>query len=164
MATGLDEIKEALGVPRRGQITLDTKLVVRVGDLAYLSNGWALREDDAGREPRQLGATTAEVARRQPDGTWLYVIDNAWGDAAANATCGPRRGPQSASKAKMAGKRTSAHTARRPRPPTHTPTVSVATKPCSTSPVMVASCWVTPSLNTMSLSSDVCARLRTLCS
>jgi hypothetical protein len=26
--------------------------------------------------------TTAEVARRQADGSWLYVIDNAWGDQA----------------------------------------------------------------------------------
>ena len=33
--------------------------------------------------PAELGATTAEVARQQPDGTWLYVIDNAWGDLAA---------------------------------------------------------------------------------
>ena len=31
----------------------------------------------------ELGAATAEVARLQPDGTWLYVIDNAWGDQAA---------------------------------------------------------------------------------
>ena len=33
--------------------------------------------------PAPLGATTAEVARLQPDGSWLYVIDNAWGDLAA---------------------------------------------------------------------------------
>jgi hypothetical protein len=30
-----------------------------------------------------MGAVTAEIARRQDDGTWLYVIDNAVGDLAA---------------------------------------------------------------------------------
>jgi uncharacterized protein (TIGR02246 family) len=66
---------------RGGRITLDTKLVLRVGDLAYLANTWALTGGtmpDGG--PAALGATTAEVARRRPDGTWRYVIDNAWGD------------------------------------------------------------------------------------
>jgi hypothetical protein len=33
--------------------------------------------------PAELGAVTAEVARRQTDGSWLYVIDNAWGDQAS---------------------------------------------------------------------------------
>jgi uncharacterized protein (TIGR02246 family) len=69
---------------RRGQITLDTKLVVQVGDIAYLANRWSLT---GGTMPdgsaAELGATTAEIARRQGDGTWLYVIDNAWGDLAA---------------------------------------------------------------------------------
>jgi uncharacterized protein (TIGR02246 family) len=86
VAEGTAAIREALRwfLDRGGQITLDTKLVVRVGDLAYLSNRWSL----AGAtmpdgSPAELGAITAEVARVQPDGTWLYVIDNAWGDLAA---------------------------------------------------------------------------------
>jgi ketosteroid isomerase-like protein len=57
-----------------------------VGGLAYLSNRWSL---SGGTMPdgraAALGATTAEVARRQPDGTWRYVIDNAWGDQATTA-------------------------------------------------------------------------------
>jgi hypothetical protein len=59
VAEGTAAIRDSLRwfLDRRGEITLDTKLV--------------------------LGATTAEVARRQPDGTWQYVIDNAWGDQAA---------------------------------------------------------------------------------
>jgi uncharacterized protein (TIGR02246 family) len=66
---------------RGGRITLDTKLVLRVGDLAYLANTWSLTGGTMpDGSPAALGATTAEVARRQPDGTWLYVIDNAWGD------------------------------------------------------------------------------------
>jgi uncharacterized protein (TIGR02246 family) len=67
----------------KGHITLDTKLVVTVGDLAYLSNTWSLSGTGPDGEPVVLGATTAEVARRQADGTWRYVIDNAWGDQAA---------------------------------------------------------------------------------
>jgi uncharacterized protein (TIGR02246 family) len=86
-AEGGDAIRDALRwfLDRRGRITLETKLVVRVGDLAYLSNRWTLT---GGTMPdgsaAELGATTAEVARLQPDGTWLYVIDNAWGDLAAS--------------------------------------------------------------------------------
>ena len=68
---------------RRGTITLDTKLVVRVGDLAYLSNRWSLTGGTMpDGTPAERGATTAELARQQADGTWLYVIDNAWGDQA----------------------------------------------------------------------------------
>jgi uncharacterized protein (TIGR02246 family) len=67
----------------RGRITLDTKLVLTVGDLAYLSNTWSLSGTGPDGNPLTLGATTAEVARRQADGTWRYVIDNAWGDQGA---------------------------------------------------------------------------------
>jgi uncharacterized protein (TIGR02246 family) len=69
---------------RRGRITLETRLVVRVGELAFLANRWSLTGATMpDGSPAELGATTAEVARRQPDGSWLYVIDNAWGDQAA---------------------------------------------------------------------------------
>jgi ketosteroid isomerase-like protein len=57
------------------------KLVLRVGELAFLANRWSLT---GGTRPdgsvAELGATTADVARRQPDGgSRLYVIDNARG-------------------------------------------------------------------------------------
>jgi uncharacterized protein (TIGR02246 family) len=83
---GSTAIRESLNwfLDRRGQITLDTKLVVRIGDLAYLSNRWTLSGGTMpDGSPAELGATTAELARRQPDGRWLYVIDNAWGDLAS---------------------------------------------------------------------------------
>ena len=86
VAEGTAAIRESLTwfLDRRGRITLDTKLVLRVGDLAYLANRWSLTGGTMPDGSRaELGATTAEVARRQPDGTWLYVIDNAWGDQAA---------------------------------------------------------------------------------
>jgi ketosteroid isomerase-like protein len=60
--------------------------VVAVGDLAYLSNTWSLSGTGPDGTPVTLGATTAEVARRQADGTWRYVIDNAWGDQATTGS------------------------------------------------------------------------------
>jgi uncharacterized protein (TIGR02246 family) len=91
-ADGLDEIRGALNgfLAMQGRITLNSRLAVTVGDLAYLSNTWTLEGGkDPDGNPVTLGATTAEVARRQADGRWLYVIDNAWGDAAAAAAAEP---------------------------------------------------------------------------
>src|SRR3954464_8069860 len=87
LAEGTAAIRDSLRwfLDRRGRITLNTKLVVRVGDLAFLANRWSLAGGTMpDGSPAELGATTAEVARLQPDGTWLYVIDNAWGDQAAS--------------------------------------------------------------------------------
>ena len=86
VAEGTAAIRDSLRwfLDRGGQITLDTKLVLRVGDLAYLSNRWSLTGATMpDGSPAELGAVTAEVARLQSAGRWLYVIDNAWGDLAA---------------------------------------------------------------------------------
>jgi uncharacterized protein (TIGR02246 family) len=84
VAHGSEQIRAALQgfLALKGRITLDTKLVFGVGDLAYLSNTWSLKGTGPDGNPVSLGATTAEVARRQADGSWRYVIDNAWGDQA----------------------------------------------------------------------------------
>ena len=85
VAEGSAAIRDSLRwfIDRGGQIALDTKLVLRVGDLAFLTNRWSLTGGTMpDGSPADLEATTAEVARRQPDGSWLYVIDNAWGDQA----------------------------------------------------------------------------------
>jgi uncharacterized protein (TIGR02246 family) len=85
VAHGSEQIRAALQgfLALKGRITLDTKLVFGVGDLAYLSNTWSLKGTGPDGNPVSLGATTAEVARRQADGSRRYVIDNAWGDQAA---------------------------------------------------------------------------------
>ena len=84
VAHGSEQMRAALQgfLALKARITLNTKLVVTVGDLAYLSNSWSLSGTGPDGNPVVLGATTAEVARRQADGSWRYAIDNAWGDQA----------------------------------------------------------------------------------
>lgn len=83
IATGKDEIRAGLQgfLDLNGQISLSTKKVLVVGDLAYLSNRWSL---EGGTDPDgnvvEMGSLTNEIVRRQDDGTWLMVFDNAWGD------------------------------------------------------------------------------------
>ena len=54
-----------------GRMTLRSRYAIETGDLAILSNAWTYTAGDL-----TMGATTAEVARRQADGGWLYVIDH----------------------------------------------------------------------------------------
>jgi uncharacterized protein (TIGR02246 family) len=71
---GTDAIRESLRwfLDRNGRITIDAKLVVRVGDLAYLANRWSLTGGTMpDGSPAELGATTAEVARLHAEGTWF---------------------------------------------------------------------------------------------
>jgi ketosteroid isomerase-like protein len=54
----------------KGRITVRSRFATAAGDLAVLSNEWTLTVGD-----ETMSAITAEVARREPDGSWLYVID-----------------------------------------------------------------------------------------
>jgi ketosteroid isomerase-like protein len=71
--TGLSAIREEWSalLAMNGHITLRSRFAIAAGDLAVLSNEWTF---EVGGE--QLSSVTAEVARRQPDGGWLYVIDH----------------------------------------------------------------------------------------
>jgi uncharacterized protein (TIGR02246 family) len=59
-----------------GQMTLKTRFAVEIDDIALLRNDWSFASDDT-----QLASSAAEVVRRQPDGTWLYVIDHPFGSS-----------------------------------------------------------------------------------
>ena len=72
-ATGTAAIREQWAglLAMKGRMTLRSRYAIEVGDLAILSNEWTYTVGD-----QTVGATTAEVARRQADGGWLYVIDH----------------------------------------------------------------------------------------
>jgi uncharacterized protein (TIGR02246 family) len=72
-AEGVDAIREIWAgfVALGGRIAMTTRTAVAAGDVALLSNAWTFTA-----EGMEFGAVTAEVARRQADGTWRYIIDN----------------------------------------------------------------------------------------
>jgi len=74
---GTDAIRERYrhALARQPTITVETLGVYRVGDLAMLHGKWILRETTPTGHSVREGRNT-ETARRQPDGRWLFVIDN----------------------------------------------------------------------------------------
>ena len=62
----------------RGKIELETKHVVRYGDIALLRGAWRLRGTGPDGKPVEMVHGSAEVVRRQP-GSWRYVIDHPFG-------------------------------------------------------------------------------------
>jgi uncharacterized protein (TIGR02246 family) len=71
--TGLPAIRgEWEGIlAMNGQMTVRSRFAIAAGDLALLSNEWTFEVGGG-----QISAVTSEVARRQPDGGWLYVFDH----------------------------------------------------------------------------------------
>ena len=76
VAIGHDAIREIWAgfISLGGRITLTTRYAVEMGDIALLSNEWSFVSRDM-----KAASSTAEVACRQADGNWLYIIDNPYG-------------------------------------------------------------------------------------
>ena len=75
---GTDAIREQYrgALARHASIDLQTLGVNLAGNLAMLHGKWILHETGPdGRQVRREGRNT-ETARQQPDGRWLFVIDN----------------------------------------------------------------------------------------
>ena len=74
----LDELRGFLGGFLAGVKRLDggTRRALVAGDIALLSSSFTatLTTPDGGET--QVHGTSAEVAHRQPDGTWLFLIDD----------------------------------------------------------------------------------------
>ena len=75
-AIGHDAIRQIWAgfISLGGQITMTTRYAVEMGDIALLSNEWSFVS-----QHMKAASSTAEVARRQVDGNWLYIIDNPYG-------------------------------------------------------------------------------------
>jgi ketosteroid isomerase-like protein len=74
-----DSLKEYLA--SGGTVSVLATTAVQNGDIALTHTHWRL--DIPGGEAME--GVTAEIVRRQPDGTWKYAIDNPWGGAVLDA-------------------------------------------------------------------------------
>ena len=74
--TGRESIRRALEtfLASRGRMTLETRAIVESRDgLAVLHGAWVI--DSAMATVSTRGLST-ELVRKQPDGTWLFIIDS----------------------------------------------------------------------------------------
>jgi len=79
LARGHAEIREVLGrliavsAPMRSDIV---KVVPGGHDLAMVYNDWRMSGQRADGQPVEAGGKALEVVRRQPDGTWRFILDD----------------------------------------------------------------------------------------
>ena len=80
---GKPAITEALKgfVGLGGTLRIVATKTVANGDIALTQSRWRL--DIPAGDPMEN--VSAEIVRRQPDGTWKYVVDNPWGGLIVDA-------------------------------------------------------------------------------
>ncbi len=77
---GREAIREALEgfLAMTPRITMDTKVLAQTGDVALCTANWHLT--GTGPEgPVDMNGQSVEVARKQSDGSWLFIMDNPFG-------------------------------------------------------------------------------------
>ena len=67
----------------KGQMILTVARMIQSGDIALLLSRWTVLGTDPRGGAVELTGQTSDVVRRQADGTWLLIIDNPYGAAAA---------------------------------------------------------------------------------
>jgi uncharacterized protein (TIGR02246 family) len=81
--SGRDEIRQALEhfAALRPTLTGEIEGVREGGGVALVLNRWSLRGEGPGG-PVEMSGTSADVLRRQDDGSWRVLIDDPWGGSA----------------------------------------------------------------------------------
>ena len=78
VAQGHGEIREILArlIAQRPRMTAEIVKVVTAGDLAMVYNDWRLSGKRPDGQPVEAAGKALEVVRRQPDGTWRFILDD----------------------------------------------------------------------------------------
>jgi uncharacterized protein (TIGR02246 family) len=77
VVTGRDAIREVLShfLALKPTLTMDKVTAVRAGDIALLASIWSLTSTGSDGKTINLSGQGQEVVRRQPNGSWQFVID-----------------------------------------------------------------------------------------
>lgn len=88
VATGLDAIREGNAglLALRPRFDLRVAQVLMADNLALLLSPWTMTGTMPDGTPLTLQGTTSDVVRRQPDGTWRFIIDNPTGSGGVGET------------------------------------------------------------------------------
>jgi uncharacterized protein (TIGR02246 family) len=81
---GKDAVRAVLDgfLAMKGTMSLVATTELVNGDIALLHDRWRLEAPGS----EAMEGTTADVVRRQADGTWKYILDNPFGGAVLDAT------------------------------------------------------------------------------
>jgi uncharacterized protein (TIGR02246 family) len=81
LSHGLPGVREALAgfIAMKGKLDLKVTRVLEASDLALVTTVWSFTGTGPDGEPVKLATKSADVLRRQADGSWRFVIDNPWG-------------------------------------------------------------------------------------
>lgn len=76
--TGLDGLREALSgfLAMSPELRVNAEKTLVSGDTALVIGNWTLKGRDPEGNDVDASGRYADVVRRQPDGSWLFVIDN----------------------------------------------------------------------------------------
>ena len=80
-AHGCKQIRAAfcMLVALRPTVQFSTRRIVDNGDFALLSADWIMRATGPDGSPIEMAGRSMEVARRDPEGNWYYLIDDPTG-------------------------------------------------------------------------------------
>ena len=79
--TGAAAIRQAFGgfIGMKPTLSIETVVSAISGDIALIQNNWTMKTIGPDGSPVDTAGQSAEVARRQADASWKFLIDNPWG-------------------------------------------------------------------------------------
>ncbi len=81
LAKSPESVRQSLRnfIDLKGKLDLKVKRVLQASDLALVTTEWSFSGTGPDKNPVNIASKSADVLRKQADGTWRFVIDNPWG-------------------------------------------------------------------------------------